>query len=244
MKTYYSATSENLSIINTMLNLDAAIVEHYADLLFKGDFSRITYSSTERCFRERAKKFDGELNLPFMNIYRTNMLPQESYPTWYNKSMTVGGVFIPELGIKVRALPITVSYDANVFYGQRMEDAFVGMGRILQDNAYETRLKYAIPLEDSEFQLANIAVLEYNPQFDNLYADNDYFQVNKIRNIQLDFKFDTFLFLDADTHMELSITEKAILRLAATRNISTVDMETSDIYEIILQDEAPVVTPL
>lgn len=223
-----------------MLMLDNAIVQHYSSMLFKDDASRIIYSSTERCFRERAKAFEGQLNVPFMNMYRTNIRTQEGNASWKNKSMTIRGIFIPELGMNVRALPVTVNYEANVFYGQRAEDTFIGMGLALQDDAYETRLPFHLPVDNTELQLKNIGVLHYRTEFDNLYTDNDFFEKNRLRSIQLDFSLDTFLLLDMGA--DISITEKAILNLATVRNIETVDMTTAEVYELILQGEDIVLT--
>jgi len=239
MKTYYTDSSSHTCLVNTMMCMDGAIVKHFSDMLFKGDTSRVVYASTERCFRERAKDNEGVLNLPFMNIYRRSIGPQVSYNSWRNKDMTINGIFIDELGATVRALPVTVTYDANVFYGGRMPDSLIASGLTLQDDAYETRLKYFIPIKESDKSLGDIAVLKYNQAFDNLYSDTDYFEKNKIRNIQLDFTFDTFLLLDAD--VSIGVTEETILNLSSAYSLPD-GLSMEEAYSIILDDGTYVVT--
>ena len=78
---YYGEQMKSWANIPMSYSLDIAIENHFASTL-EFPLDRIIYASNEYCFRERTRKNEGDLNLPFLNYYRKGF--GESDRPWFN----------------------------------------------------------------------------------------------------------------------------------------------------------------
>lgn len=213
-KNYYYNDS---SFINTFYSANITLEQYYTNLVFGGETGRIVYSSTEFAFRKRTQQIAernqlpsntqislNTLELPFMN-YRGKPVPGTER-TWWSSPLNTGGVFIDELGYKIRLFPVTFQYDATLYF-HKEEDNFYAFNLVAIDDSNETQVNYEMQIDDQV--VANIGVLSYNIDYEPTYNENDWLQQNDIRTIKLDFELQTFLMKSNSSGF--AVTEQAIL---------------------------------
>lgn len=212
---YYDTAS--LGFINTIYALDIAIKQHYADMVFKGDQTRIIYASDAYALRKRSQTQTlNNLDLPFMNFRLTSIEPNTDR-SWWNHMANIDGLFIKAYGRKIRFTPIMLQYEASLWF-HSWRDAIFAQTEIFFDNSNETVLKPLLTLDGSDEELENIAVLGYNLNFNPKYNETDWLEQNKIQSLDLGLKFDTYLFKD---NYDVSIPTKVIFDFLVDEGIET-----------------------
>lgn len=211
----YFDTSDFVNVIHAC---NITIIEHFSEVLFGGDESRVIYASSDYAFRRRVELQSGQndtrltrnnLNLPFMNFaVQPGGIKNGGERAWWNHTLNHAGVAIPELEQKIRISPIEISYDSTLFVPQEIDSMFA-FSEILWDDSNETILKPRLEIQDQEF--VNIGILGYNISYNTSYKEDDWLQQNRIRALDLNMTLQTWMM---QTNTEgFGISKKFILDL-------------------------------
>lgn len=191
------------TILNTIDN-------HYASLLFKGDTSRVITASNAYALRVRSdqNKDESNLNFPFMNYRRTSWDFDDQIGKWQIQPFSKG-IFIDDLGIKIRTLPVIFTYEST-FWFTREDDLAYAYRTLRFDSDNLTELDYSVMINDVEVPLwswLNYSNLEYDPD----YNENDWLEQNKIKTISMNIELRAFDIEPATNDpIEFALTEKVI----------------------------------
>ena len=230
MASYY----ENQNFLNTTYALDIALESHFAGQLFPEEVDptdRIIYASNNYAMRRRAelehkKGNRTNLNLPFMNYHLNDF--NFGQQTWWNNELFSRGVFIDEIGIKVRISPVLLAYEAT-FWCHRHEEALYAFTESRFDADSKTTIIPEITIEERDIPFPGqlgYTDLSFRPQ----YTEQDWLDRNKIHSIALDFEVQTFI-MKADT--EFTIPEKVILEFNTLHGIANTETNVETISAII-----------
>lgn len=176
------------AFLNVAYSLDLSIINHFSNYLFKGDNSRIQYSSNEYAFRERAKRNDGQLDLPFMNFKATGYEAGER--TWWSAKAYATGAFIDEIGHKIQFAPVNISYEASLWF-HKDYDLRYAFSEVMWDADNKTLLQPAVEVEGETIYFPGLLSYE-GLQFEPQYNEQDWLERNKIHSASIDFTFSTY----------------------------------------------------
>lgn len=227
--------------------LDIEIENHFSKIL-EFPLDRIIYASNEYAFRERTRKNDGDLNLPFLNYYRTGY--EESQRNWFNDYanrfglMDLSNSFTSLLGGgRLRIYPITITYEATAFFGQN-KDCEYAMNKLLFDASNETKI---IPqLETNKGDIfQNIGIIDFDLSYNPTYQESDWLEQNRIWTIGIDFSVTTFMIgnfnanPDVDSQgnpMPLHVAKSVLLQFFCAKKLNYQDYMKSERMEWILSE--------
>lgn len=214
---------------NVLHSCNIAIYEHYANLIFGGDESRIIYASTDYAFRRRVQiTGSSNLDLPFMSFrIAPGGIENNGDRRWWNHTLNSKGFFVPELGRKFRASPITIQYDSALFLHKEM-DAMYAFSEILWDDSNETLLTPTLEVEG--FTINNIGVLGYNPNYNEQYNENDWLERNEIHVVSLDMSLQTWMLRDNTSGFW--IPSKVVTNFAQKHNLEGDNFD--ETYEAVI----------
>lgn len=224
--------------------LDLSLEDFFSkQLIFSLD--RIIYSSNDFTFRERTKKNDGQLNLPYMNYYRIGY--SEPDRDWWNNYANAFGLmdignkgYYKELGSKIRLVPIKIEYESTVFFSQQ-KDCEYAYSRLLLEGSNETILNPILNTSDENVSLKNIGILNMDLEFNPTYNESDWLVNNKIWTISIDFNVDTFLIYASEE--DLFITNNIILNFLLAKNLIKPNIMDSN-PKILLEEYFSVNNPI
>ena len=183
--------------INTKYAADIALENHYTNMIFQNQPNRIVYSRDQYAFRQRSiqtTKLNNTqvslqtLDLPFLNYHGTPVVGTDR--KYWKQELNSSGIFIEELGYKIKATPITLNYEAT-FYFHKESDNLQAFEKLAWDESNETQINYDV-LVDSE-AVSNIGILGYNLDYDGMYTENDWLDRNNIHTVKADFELQTFI---------------------------------------------------
>jgi len=208
-KTFYS----------TILSTNIAVTEYLANKLFEGDLKRLVWASTEKTFRKRQEQVlkrspsIGTLDLPYCSFRLSqDGLEKNVQRQWFNQALNVEGIWIEELGRKVRVTPVQLRYEGVVCV-QHDTDLYWLQQLLLWDASNETLLSPMLETKSDdgkkEEEIKNIAVLNLTPHMNAKFSEDDWVKNNKIQAIDLDIQVDTYLL--RDNHEGYWIAKKAAL---------------------------------
>lgn len=224
MAVFYPALSSN-SFRNTIFALNIAAQKHFGDYLLEGDYSRIIYASNNYALRERSRnKPWSNLLLPFMS-YRIRKITPNSDRRWWNHTLNVSGIYIPELKRKVRVQPITVAYDSSLFM-HREDEMMYTFSEAAWDDSNETILIPQIQIDGEIVNMIGVlGIGQMGLEFESEYKENDWLERNKIHAVTLDFEFQTFIIKD---NLDISIPDKVLFTFASMNDL---DVDGSESHE-------------
>jgi len=198
-ESFYGVTID--SFRNTIKALDIALENHFSSLILGDDLTRIIVADNAYAFRKRASRNDGNISLPFLNYYTTDINPSTDRFYW-NHIANIEGIFSETLGRSIRIAPIRVSYESTLWIN-RYEDLLYAKQELIFDDSNETILYPTVEIEGNDLQIP--AILGYNFNFRPNYTQNDWLENNNIQSIGLDFEFDYYMLKDVD-NVSLSTT--------------------------------------
>jgi hypothetical protein len=194
-KTFYS----------TILSTNTAVYQYLADTLFDGDLDRIVWASNEKTFKRRQEQVMkrnptiGVLDLPYCSFRLSqDGLEKSTQRPWFNQALNTEGLWIEELGRKVRVTPVQIRYEG-VICVQHNTDLYWLQQLMLWDASNEKLLSPVLETESDSGQrreIKNIAVVYLVPHMNTRFAEDDWVRNNKIQAIDLDIQVDTYLLLD------------------------------------------------
>jgi len=235
LNNYNSYYSNAGTFKNSLYAINISIIEHFENLLFEGETTRMVYSSNEFALRARAKtQPNNNLNFPFMNFklgqggYSDRNVPKR----WYNRAAEVEGIYSDILQQKVKCLPVIFTYESTLFLHMDI-DAQYAMYKLSFENSMETYISPNPSLTVGDHTLDLIGILgfpnlEWNPQ----YQESEWLTMNKIQTIALNFTIESFLI---DVNADVTITETRVLNFMTNHDLIVGDTYDSN-YNIILDD--------
>lgn len=199
--------------VSSYYTLHIALKQHFSNMLYGGDATRIEYTTNGNALRQRSNRIQNftdanntihaenedirsqdYLNFPFMNYKRGNYEFTDN-PFRWNNTLQGSGVFIPEIGKKVLLNPVTFSFQGTVWLPSEL-DMVETQRRLRFDADNKTEIPYFLTTEDLDGNPCDLAMwskLNYNSiDLDPEYQDDSWLEQNRIRTIGLSFSLDTF----------------------------------------------------
>jgi hypothetical protein len=192
------------NFLNTKYSMDIALESHITGLILKDEMDRIIHASNDYAMRKRARlESYNNLNLPFVN-YKMDDFEFGATP-WWNQELFTSGIFLPELGIKVRMSPVSLQYEST-YWAHRSDELLYAFSELRFDADSKTTITAYIDVNDVEVPFSG--QLSYtNLDFDPRYTEMDWLERNKIHSISLDFEVITWIM---KTNADITIPKKVI----------------------------------
>jgi hypothetical protein len=213
-KTFYS----------TVLSTNIAVYRYLADILFDGDIGRIVWASNERTFRKRQEQVTkrstgnniGTLDLPYCSFRLTQDGLEKGALNrpWFNQALNVRGMWVPELGRKLRVTPVQLRYEGVVCM-QHDTDLYWLQQLFVWNVSNEKLLKPVLETisEDNKRQeIQNIAVTTIVPHMNTRFSEVDWLSNNKVQTIDIEIQIDTYILMD--NRRGYWLTKSALLEFA------------------------------
>jgi len=229
---YYDLTSFR----NTIYTLNIALETYLSNQLFKNDATRIVYSSSEFAFRKRTQELSklgngtnlNNLDLPFLN-YKITGIDRSVSRQWWNKPIVNRGLFIDELGFKVKCLPVKISYDSTIYF-HRDDDLLYAYNQLLWDDGDETKINFSLMVEGVELGFFSLYMLD-NMSYEPTYNETEWLTRNKIHTASLNFTCETVII--KDNLLNFGIPEKVILDFMVMHEVNN-DISNEERLEFIV----------
>ena len=235
---YYGEQMKSWANTPMSYALDIAIENHFGKTL-EFPLDRIIYASNEYCFRERTRKNEGDLNLPFLNYYRTGY--EDSEREWFNDYSNRFGLidrtnkFTSLMGGKMRIYPITITYEATAFFGQN-KDCEYAMNKLLFDKSNETIIKPQLETNDGDI-IENAGLMSFDIEYNPTYQESDWLEQNRIWSIGIDFSVTTFMIGKFDTNpSNLHVAKSVLLEFFSAKKLDHENYMNSEQMEWILTE--------
>lgn len=216
---------------NTPYATHLAVENHFGALLFGKEeeqppLNRIVYATDAYAFRKKIEmqpeEDNGVLNLPFMNYWLKNVQPQTERQLW-NHITNIEGWYVPELETKFKMVPVTMEYEATVYFHQD-RDLVYASSQLYLDDSNETILYPEIVYGDYCMPLpAFLGYFTTNFEYNASYNENDYLEQNSIYTLGFNFTLQSF-FLYSNIE-GFGITDEIMFNFLSYKGI----LDTSDI---------------
>lgn len=243
---YYGEQMKSWANTPMSYALDIAIEKHFCETL-EFPLNRIIYASNEYCFRERTRKNDGDLNLPFFNYYRTSY--NDSERPWFNDYSNRFGLidrqnkFTSLLGGRLRIYPITIGYEGTVFFAQN-KDCEYAMNKLLFNKSNETIIKPQLETNNGDI-VENIGIVDFNLDYNPNYQESDWLEQNRIWSIGVDFEVTTIMIGDFNplpdrdangNPMPLHVAKNVLLEFFSAKKLDYENYMNSEQMEMLLSE--------
>jgi hypothetical protein len=215
----------NKPFFNVILSTNIAIYKYLADLYFDGGMERIVWASTDMMFRKRQEQLAvrkqnhspkdtlGILDMPFCSFRLTqDGVNAGADRNWWNASLNVEGMWVEELGRRVRITPMTLSYEA-CFICQHDTDLYWAQNANVWDKAQETIVESSIDAvapDGAVHTLKNIIIYDAAAHMNAQYGESDWLEKNKLQTITMDIQCQTWAIAEDKNH-RYCVTRKVLL---------------------------------
>jgi hypothetical protein len=226
-KTFYS----------TVLSTNIAVMQYLSDTLFDGELGRIVWASNDKSFRKRQEQVlkrsptIGTLDMPYCSFRLSQDGAEKSTQRpWFNQALNVEGIWMEELGRKVRVTPVQLRYEG-VICVQHNTDLYLLQQILLWDASNEKLLKPVLETESDSGviqEIKNIAVLYLTPHMNTRFSEDDWIRNNRIQAIDIDIQVDTYLLLDNRSGYWIAVKSGLQFIDAAVPEILTAGREKGD----------------
>jgi hypothetical protein len=214
----------NKPFFNVILSTNIAIYKYLAGLYFEGDMKRVVWASTDMMFRKRQEQLAagkqnhdpkdtlGILDMPFCSFrLAQDGVTEGTDRNWWNPALNVEGVWMEELGRRVRLTPMTLAYEA-CFICQHDTDLYWAQNMNIWDKAQETIVESfidAVGPDGVSHTLKNIIIYDATAHMNAQYSESDWLEKNKLQTITMDIQCQTWAMAE-DTHHRYCVTRKVI----------------------------------
>ena len=227
MSNYYSSQS----FINVIYGLTTAVENHINGIVFpdETDLTRIEYATNAYAFRKRAEGEEhNNLKLPFLNYFLNDFtFTQQS---WWNNELFSRGLYIPELGEKIKLSPVGLKFESTFWCHKNVEKLFA-FNQLRFDADSKTTITATVDVNNVELDYPgqlSYTGLEFAPN----YNEKDWLERNKITSIGLDFEIITFIM---QSDVDISLTEKVIFDFFSRHDVDDTDTTSvSEQYQYIV----------
>lgn len=217
---------------NNILSTNIAVYRFFADTFFGGDLTRVVWSSPDLMFRKRQQQVNalvqqgkgnkngGVLDFPFCAFRLNQDSASTSHErTWFNQALNVEGMWMEELGRKVRLTPATFNYTAILVCQEDVDLQYI-TSKMLWTDSNETLLDSFIDTtaeDGTEQTLKNIVVCSTTTHMNADFTDRDWLEKNRIQTVTVDLPCGTWI-MNEDRH-RYWLTKKVMLDFAADAGI-------------------------
>jgi hypothetical protein len=214
----------NKPFFNVILATNIALYKYLADLYFEGDMERVVWASTDMMFRKRqeqlaARKLNhnpkdnlGILDMPFCSFrLAQDGVNEGADRNWWNPALNAEGMWVEELGRRVRITPMTLAYEA-CFICQHDTDLYWAQNANVWDKAKETIVESfidAVGPEGDKHTLKNIIIYDASAHMNSQYTEKDWLEKNKLQTITMDIQCQTWA-MEEDNHHRYCVTRKVL----------------------------------
>jgi hypothetical protein len=233
----------NKPFFNNVLSTNIALYKYMADMFFDGDMERVVWASTDMMFRKRQEQLQerkadnspktnlGILDMPFCSFRLTqDGIHPGTQRNWWNPALHVEGMWIEELGRRLRLTPATLNYEA-CFCCNHDNDLYLAQQEQVWDKNAETILESFVDAsapDGSTHTLKNIVIYDAEPHVNPQFSERDWIEKNKIQTITLDISCQTWLIAE-DEHHRYSVTKKVIFDFLHGANYYNLIHEDGDV---------------
>lgn len=209
---------------NVILSTNIAIYKYLADLYFEGDMGRVVWASMDMMFRKRqeqlaARKLNdnpkdnlGILDMPFCSFRLTQDGVNEGADrTWWNAPLNSKGMWVEELGRRVRITPMTLIYEA-CFICQHDTDIYWAQNANVWNKSKESTVESFIDVvgpDGGKHTLKNIIIYDATAHMNSQYTERDWLEKNKLQTITMDIQCQTWA-MEEDKRHWYSVTRKVL----------------------------------
>lgn len=188
-------------MLNSILSTTLSLMDFFDKALFVKDNTRVIYASDAYAFRARSQVSRGnensdlqpnDLNFPFMNIsLDQGGISLQDTRLYSSYEARTTGVYIEELGKKVKLFPMTMRFKGTYFTTQ-MADAQLAISRLFRLASTELVLQPSLWYNDTEIK--NVAKIEFDDiVLDDLYQETDWLEKNRIHTLSISVSASTYL---------------------------------------------------
>lgn len=186
-------------MLNSILSTTLALMDFFDKALFVKDKTRVIYASNDYAFRARSQVSNKDensefqqLNLPFMNIAISqggiSLQDTKLYSSYEAKT---SGIYIEELGKKVRLYPMNIRFEGT-FFTTQMADAQLAISRLFRLGSTELLLQPSLWYNDVEIK--NVANIVFDDiVLDDQYQETDWLERNRIHTVGVTISASTYL---------------------------------------------------
>jgi hypothetical protein len=214
----------NKPFFNVILSTNIAIYKYLANLYFDGEMERIVWASTDMMFRKRQEQLAvrkqnhnpkdtlGILDMPFCSFRLTqDGINEGTDRTWWNAALNVEGIWVEELGRRVRITPMTLNYEA-CFICQHDADLYWAQNANIWDKSRESVVESfidAVGPDGAIHTLKNIIIYDATAHMNAQYSESDWLEKNKLQTITMDIQCQTWA-MEEDKHHRYCVTRKVL----------------------------------
>lgn len=188
-------------MLNAILSSSVELMEYFDKLLFVKDNTRVIYASNAYAFRARSqtvKENDNsdlqvnDLSFPFMNIaVRQGGVSLADTRLFASYEAKTSGVYIEELGKKVRLFPMVIQFEGTYFTTQ-MADAHLAISRLFKVGSSQLLLQPSLWYNGIEIK--NILDIHFDDiVLDDQYTESDWLEKNRIHTVGFNISATTYL---------------------------------------------------
>lgn len=217
MPSYYAYDT---NFINSVYLIDIAVENHLKTLFFPNelDLKRIEYASNEYTFRQRMDNNGGSYNFPYINYHLKGMRFDNTY-RWNNQTMLTSGMYIEELGAKVRYVPMILEYEAT-FWCNRDDETKYASSIISFETGSNSRVNFTAQVNTVggpvDVELMGKFVIQDSSEVDSNFTEKDWLEKANIHSVTLDF---TVYGLFLKTNLDVVIPEKVIFEFSNSHGV-------------------------
>jgi hypothetical protein len=185
---------------------------------------RVVWASTDMMFRKRQEQLAerkvnnnpkntlGILDMPFCSFrLAQDGVTEGADRNWWNPALNVEGVWMEELGRRVRITPMTLAYEA-CFICQHDADLYWAQNTNIWDKAQETIVESfidAVGPDGITHTLKNIIIYDATAHMNAQYSESDWLTNNKLQTITMDIQCQTWAMAE-DTHHRYCVARKVV----------------------------------
>jgi hypothetical protein len=214
----------NKPFFNVILSTNIAVYKYLAGLYFDGDMERVVWASTDMMFKKRQEQLAarkqnhtpkdtlGILDMPFCSFrLAQDGVSEGTDRNWWNPALNVEGMWMEELGRRVRVTPMTLAYEA-CFICQHDVDLYWAQNANIWDKAGETIVESfidAVGPDGTAHTLKNIIIYDAEAHMNAQYTERDWLEKNKLQTITMDIQCQTWA-MGEDVRHRYCVSRKVV----------------------------------
>jgi len=225
---------------NTYYAMTIALETYLSSFLLEDDLNRIVVSTTEYALRKRSGQNEwNNANLPFIN-YKLNGKETKGLRPWFANELYSEGLFIDELGLKIRMVPVTFSFDCT-YWTSRDDDWQYAVDQMLFASSAEAKLKF--DMDYNGILVNNIGIINFNLDTSIQFKEDDWLKQNSIYSFGLNPSIQTYIFKATDKGF--CIPKEVLINFLIKKNIISTGEEAttySEAISLLIDHDSKIIT--
>lgn len=202
---------------------DIYIETFFSHLFYQDDMTRIVYAPDSMMFRERDRKNEGSLNMPYFTYYLNSIDSGTSNRMMFSQQANIQGIDLgltEETGVKIRTVPTTLKYNINFIMNQPKDKLYV-TSLIQQIESNETEFFADLVIEGSTKVVRLPGFVYFDIDTSPNFEEQEWLDKNKIIIVSANMDIETNL-LFSETH-GFAITEETIFNFLVSKDLADID---------------------